>query len=54
MERGEIGRIAYGDLVAVAEALDGRLDLDFRWRGESLDRLIDERHAAIVDEVVRT
>jgi hypothetical protein len=53
MESGQIGRIAYGDLVAVAEALDGRLDLDFRWRGESLDRLIDERHAAIVDEVVR-
>jgi len=37
----------------IAAALDGRLELDFRWRGEALDRLIDERHAAAVGEVVR-
>jgi transcriptional regulator with XRE-family HTH domain len=52
IERGEIGRMPYDRLVAVATALDGLLDLDFRWRGEALDRLIDERHATIVDEVV--
>jgi hypothetical protein len=45
--------MAHDDLGAIARALDGVLDLDFRWRGESLDRLIDEEHAAVVDEVVR-
>jgi len=53
VERGRLGRISFADLVTIAEALDGRLELDFRWRGEALDRLIDERHAAAVGEVVR-
>jgi transcriptional regulator with XRE-family HTH domain len=53
IELGQVDRIAFGDLQAAARALDGQLELNFRWRGESLDRLIDERHAAIVDEVVR-
>jgi transcriptional regulator with XRE-family HTH domain len=52
IERGEIGHMPYDRLVAVATALDGQLDLDFRWRGEAMDRLIDERHAAIVSELV--
>lgn len=45
--------MAFGDLEKVARAVDGQLGLDFRWRGEQLDRLIDERHAAIVDRTVR-
>lgn len=52
IERGAISNIPFGRLVAVADVLDGRLDLDFRWRGEALDRLVDERHAAIVDALV--
>jgi len=52
IERGAISNVPFGRLLAVADALDGRLDLDFRWRGEALDRLIDERHTAIVDELV--
>jgi transcriptional regulator with XRE-family HTH domain len=52
IELGQIGRIAHDDLVAVATALDGQLALDFRWRGEGLDRLIDEEHAALVDQLV--
>ena len=52
IERGEIGRMPFERLVAVATALDGQLDLDFRWRGEAMDRLIDERHASIVAELV--
>jgi transcriptional regulator with XRE-family HTH domain len=52
IERGAVANVPYGRLLAVADALDGRLDLDFRWRGEALDRLVDERHAAIVDELV--
>jgi len=52
IERGVVANVPYGRLLAVADALDGRLDLDFRWRGEALDRLVDERHTAIVDELV--
>lgn len=52
IERGAVANVPFGRLLAVADALDGRLDLDFRWRGEALDRLVDERHAAIVDELV--
>lgn len=52
IERGELTNIPFGRLLATAESLDGRLDLDFRWRGEGLDRLVDERHTAIVDQVV--
>ena len=29
-------------------ALDGRLDLNVRWRGGELDRLVDSRHAPVV------
>lgn len=52
IEIGQAERIALGDLEAVTRALDGQLGLDFRWRGEQLDRLIDERHAALVDRTV--
>ena len=53
IELGQIDRIAFGDLEKAAESVGGRLALDLRWRGEALNRLVDERHAAIVDEVVR-
>ena len=52
IERGTIAGVPFGRLVAVAEALDGRLDLDFRWRGLQLDRLVNERHAGTVDQLV--
>ena len=53
VERGQIGRIVFDDIDAIARALDGQLGLDFRWRGEALDRLIDERHAALVEAIVQ-
>lgn len=52
IELGQVDRIAFADLEAAARALDGQLGFDFRWRGEAIDRLIDEDHAAIVDAVV--
>jgi transcriptional regulator with XRE-family HTH domain len=52
IERGDLKRIAWGDLVAVAEAVGARLDLDARWQGEGIDRLLDERHAATVTATV--
>ena len=51
IERGEIVTVPFGRLLDAAAALDGRLDLDFRSRGEALDRLIDERHAGIVERL---
>jgi transcriptional regulator with XRE-family HTH domain len=51
-ELGQIGPSALDDLIAIATALDGQLTLDFRWRGEQLDRLVDEAHATLVDQVV--
>lgn len=41
--------MAWADLVAVAEAAGARLDLDVRWQGEGIDRLLDERHSATVN-----
>jgi transcriptional regulator with XRE-family HTH domain len=52
IELGQIDRIAFADLESAARAFDGQLGFDFRWRGEALDRLIDEDHAGIVDDVV--
>lgn len=52
IERGEIGRIAWADILAVAEAVGARLELDLRWQGENVERLLDERHAATVDAIV--
>ena len=37
----------------VTQALGARLDLRVLWRGEGLERLLDRRHAALVDLVVR-
>ncbi len=48
IERGSVDRVPFGDLVALAAALDARLELDLQWRGASLDRLLDARHAATV------
>jgi hypothetical protein len=53
VELGKIQRVAWGDLEAVAEALDAQLGLDFRWRAGDLDRLLDAAHAAIVESLVR-
>ena len=41
-----------GALVRAAAALGGDVDVRIRWRGEHLDRLIDEAHAALVDALV--
>jgi transcriptional regulator with XRE-family HTH domain len=56
VSRIEGGRLKGVDLVTLdrlAVALDARLDVRFSWRGGELDRLLDERHAALVEAVVR-
>jgi len=52
VDRGEIGGVTVGALVRAAQALGADVDLRLRWRGEQLDRLVDEAHAALVDATV--
>jgi transcriptional regulator with XRE-family HTH domain len=52
IERGEINRIAWADLLAVADPLGIRLEIDARWQGARVDALLDQRHAATVEASV--
>lgn len=51
-ERGEADRVAVHTLQRVAAALGARLELRLLWHGEGLDRLLDGRHAALVDRTL--
>ena len=52
IERGHADRVAVHTLVRVAATLDARLDVRLLWQGEGLDRLLDLRHARLVDQVL--
>jgi transcriptional regulator with XRE-family HTH domain len=54
LERGQFRSTDLGKLEAVCAVFGADLDVRIRWRGEGLDRLLDEGHAALVDEVVST
>jgi len=53
IERGRATTVALPRLIRVAAALDADLDLVVRWRGGALDRLLDERHAALCAATAR-
>ncbi len=53
MERGHCETLSVRAIRSVAAALDARVELDLRWRGGQLDRLLDERHAALQETVAR-
>ena len=53
IDRGELDGVTVGALVKAAAALGADVDLYLRWRGERLDRLVDEAHAALVNTFVR-
>ncbi len=53
IDRGRIDGVTVGALVRAAAALGADVDVRLRWRGEHLDRLIDESHAQIVELIVR-
>jgi transcriptional regulator with XRE-family HTH domain len=53
IERGDLEGTSLATLRRVFGALDAWVDLEPRWRGGALDRLLDERHAALVGFVVR-
>ena len=52
IDRGEIDGVTVGALVRAARALGADVDLRLRWKGEQLDCLIDEAHAAVVEAIV--
>lgn len=49
IELGRVGRVPYATLRRVGAALEAEVELTFRWRGEAVDRLLDEAHADLVD-----
>ncbi|HEX2626661.1 MAG TPA: helix-turn-helix transcriptional regulator [Candidatus Limnocylindrales bacterium] len=52
LERGLARSSDLRRIEAVCQVLGADLDVRVRWRGEALDRLLDEGHAAVVDLVV--
>ncbi|MBA2314294.1 MAG: helix-turn-helix domain-containing protein, partial [Chloroflexi bacterium] len=53
VEQGRGVRLPYAPLAAIATALGARVAVRLDWQGEQLDRLIDARHAALIELVVR-
>lgn len=53
LERGHLEHLSVRTIRRICAALDIRLDLVPRWRGVDLDRLLDERHAAMAEAAVR-
>ena len=52
IERGHLAHISLPALRHVIAALEATLDLEIRWQGAALDRLLDEDHARLVAKVV--
>jgi transcriptional regulator with XRE-family HTH domain len=53
LENGRLGRLSFDEMEAIAKALDGQLDVRFRWRGEELDRLVNHDHSAMHEQVAQ-
>ena len=53
IERGRLDGVSIATLRNAAEALEADLDIRLRWNGEGLDRLLDEAHAGLVEDVVK-
>ncbi len=52
IEAGRLAGVPFDDLERLAAELGARLQLDLAWHGSAIDRLIDERHTALVDATV--
>lgn len=53
LERGHLDSVPLRILRAVFGAIDASAELDVRWRGGLVDRILDERHATLVGETLR-
>lgn len=47
VERGDLGALTIRAVDRLAEGLEATVDLQVRWRGEQLDRLLDGAHTAL-------
>ncbi len=52
IERGHAGTMSLRSLRAIAAALGAEASVEIRWRSGDVDRLLDERHAALVRAAV--
>lgn len=52
LERGHLDTVSLGSVRRAFSAVDARVSVDVSWRGGALDRLLDERHAALVGRLV--
>lgn len=53
IERGFIGPVSVATLMRVAEVLEVRIEMQARWRGGDLDRMLRSAHAAMHETVAR-
>ena len=51
MESGRIDGVTIGTLVGLFEAVAARVEVEVRWQGAGLDRLLDEGHARLSGQV---
>src|SRR5258705_11974097 len=51
VERGRLESKRVGVIRRIGAALDAGTPLDLQWRGGVIDRLVDRRHAALVERV---
>lgn len=52
IDRGEIANVDLESIDRAVRALGARLELRIGWRGEKLDRLLDEAHARLVERTI--
>lgn len=53
LERGNITRLSHDAVTRIAAAVKVLITLEARWRGSDGERLLDRRHAELVERVVR-
>jgi transcriptional regulator with XRE-family HTH domain len=53
VERGHLGSLKVDVLRAIGRELDIRVDLEPRWRGGDLDRMLSARHSVLHESVAR-
>lgn len=52
IERGGADRVTVRSLERVAAVIGARVEVRLLWQGEGLDRLLDARHASLVERIV--
>jgi transcriptional regulator with XRE-family HTH domain len=52
IERGHVEQVALRTIRRVLLSVEARAEVEIRWRGGELDRLLDERHALLVGAIV--